>query len=141
MSALGELRSAVATLEAVVAGLEPACVSGADAAVLVEQFAKAKRLCAAGEALAAGRVAQSGAWRPSGERSAASALAKSAVPCAMTLRPGRNFNVAGLGVCSVSMNMGASNGPPRAKGRPIATLLPEDGRCPDPVQPQNKSGL
>ena len=44
----------------------------------------------------------------SGLRSAASAVAKSAVPAPITSRPGRNFSVAGLGVLSVSMNMGAS---------------------------------
>src|SRR5689334_19460916 len=44
----------------------------------------------------------------SGERSAFSALVKSAVPLAMMLRPGRNLSVAGFGVCSVSMNKGTS---------------------------------
>src|SRR6185437_8351896 len=40
-----------------------------------------------------------------GERVAASASAKFAVPCSITVRPGRNLRVAGLGVVSVSMNI------------------------------------
>ena len=43
--------------------------------------------------------------RASGEACAASAPGKSAVPAAMTVRPGRNFSVAGFGVDSVWMNM------------------------------------
>src|ERR1044071_8222381 len=39
-----------------------------------------------------------------GEGAAASAVAKSIVPFSMTTRPGRNFRVDGLGVCSVWMN-------------------------------------
>src|SRR6185312_10980814 len=41
----------------------------------------------------------------SGERVAASVSAKLAVPCSITVRPGRNLRVAGLGVVSVSMNI------------------------------------
>src|SRR5262245_29942764 len=40
----------------------------------------------------------------SGEDVAVSADAKSIVPLSMTTRPGRNFRVEGLGVCSVWMN-------------------------------------
>ena len=43
----------------------------------------------------------------SGLGTAASGLAKSAVRAPITSRPGRNFSVAGFGVSSVSMNMGA----------------------------------
>ena len=43
-----------------------------------------------------------------GERAAASASGKLAVPGAITARPGRNLSVAGLGVVSVSMNMALS---------------------------------
>ena len=43
----------------------------------------------------------------SGEASAASASAKSRVPASMTVWPGRNLRVAGLGVCSVRISMGA----------------------------------
>ena len=40
----------------------------------------------------------------SGDVPADSAEAKSIVPLSMTTRPGRNFNVDGLGVCSVWIN-------------------------------------
>src|SRR5712672_1171809 len=40
----------------------------------------------------------------SGDGTAASAVAKSIVPFSMTTRPGRNFRVDGLGVCSVWIN-------------------------------------
>ena len=39
--------------------------------------------------------------------SASSGVAKSRVPAAMTVRPGRNFSVAGLGVVSVSISIPA----------------------------------
>ncbi|MGH2704570.1 MAG: hypothetical protein ACRDJ4_05570, partial [Actinomycetota bacterium] len=42
----------------------------------METFARGERLCAAGKALAARRVASSGVWRRSGERSAAHWMAK-----------------------------------------------------------------
>src|SRR3546814_9538154 len=42
----------------------------------------------------------------SGERAAEAASGKLAVPAGRTSRPGRNFSVAGLGVCSVWINMG-----------------------------------
>ncbi|MGH2705481.1 MAG: DUF222 domain-containing protein, partial [Actinomycetota bacterium] len=45
------------------------------ATTLVETFARGERLCVAGKALAA-RVASSGVWRRSGERSAAHWMAK-----------------------------------------------------------------
>src|SRR5216684_4774393 len=44
-----------------------------------------------------------------GERSAAAASGKLAVPCSITARPGRNLRVAGLGVGSVWMNMASSD--------------------------------
>ena len=46
----------------------------------------------------------SGSWNSrsaSGERAAALRSGKFAVPDSMTVRPGRNFSVAGFGVCSV----------------------------------------
>jgi hypothetical protein len=67
-----EVRSAVSTLEQVARGLDPVCLDGSDAAALVELAGHGKRVCAAIETLAAGRVADSGAWRGEGEhRSAA----------------------------------------------------------------------
>src|SRR6266851_520761 len=44
----------------------------------------------------------------SGERAADRESVKLAVPDAMTVQPGRNFRVAGFGVCSVWMNIGGS---------------------------------
>src|SRR5438132_4430482 len=44
----------------------------------------------------------------SGERAADRESVKLAVPDAMTAQPGRNFRVAGFGVCSVWMNIGGS---------------------------------
>src|SRR6202046_685939 len=44
--------------------------------------------------------------RASGERPAVSAVRKSAVPADITICPGMNFRVDGLGVSSVWMNMG-----------------------------------
>jgi hypothetical protein len=73
---LAGLASAAADIEAVVAGLDPACLSGGDAAALVEVFARIERLGGAGKALAAGRVAEAGLWRVAGERSAAHWLAR-----------------------------------------------------------------
>src|SRR5439155_18297227 len=46
------------------------------------------------------------AWA-SGEASADFASAKSRVPASMTVCPGRNLRVAGLGVCSVRISMAA----------------------------------
>ena len=44
----------------------------------------------------------------SGERAAERDSVKLAVPDPMTAQPGRNFRVAGFGVCSVWMNIGGS---------------------------------
>jgi hypothetical protein len=56
---VGEL---VARARCVLGALDPAALSGAAAKQLVEEFAELKRLASAGEMLAAGRVAQTGAW-------------------------------------------------------------------------------
>jgi hypothetical protein len=58
-----------------VAAFEPHCLRGDDAARLVEIFAEAERLPAAGKALAARRVEETHACRRSGHRSAANWLA------------------------------------------------------------------
>jgi hypothetical protein len=70
------LRAAIDQIKSVVAGLEPACFSASDAAGLFELFAEGERLCAAGKALLAARVADSGLWRQAGERSAAHWVAR-----------------------------------------------------------------
>ncbi len=64
-------RSAIDSLEAVARGLDAECLEGADAAELVELAGRGKRVCAAIETLAAGRVAASGTWKANGHRSAA----------------------------------------------------------------------
>jgi hypothetical protein len=71
-----QLSSALATVESVLAELEPELFEGLDAARLVELFAKLERLGAAGKALAARRVAESNVWRVEGDRSAAAWLAR-----------------------------------------------------------------
>ena len=76
MGVLAGLEQVVAALEATVAGLEPAVLSGGDAATLVAVFTRGERLCAAGKALAARRVAETRVWCAEGERSAAHWLAR-----------------------------------------------------------------
>src|SRR5438132_13202307 len=69
------LDAAVATLRDVVGALEPGVLSGPDAARLVDRFAEAERIAAAGRALAARRVEETNQWRPEGQRAAASWVA------------------------------------------------------------------
>src|SRR5690349_20197742 len=52
-----------------------------------------------------------------GDAVALSALAKSRVPPSITVWPGRNLRVAGLGVCSVWINMSAMWAPRRCGSR------------------------
>jgi hypothetical protein len=61
-----------------VAALEPEVLEAKSAAKLTEAFARVERLGAAGKALAARRMADSGVWRKDGERSPAHWLAKRA---------------------------------------------------------------
>src|SRR5690349_2478623 len=63
------LDAAVSTIAQVVADLEVGCISGRDAALLAALFAKGERLCAAGKALTAVKVADAGTWIGSGARS------------------------------------------------------------------------
>ena len=70
------LTEAKATLKQVVSSLEPATLEGATATQLVEEFAAIERLAAAGKALCAKRVADSGAWRRDGDRSPARWMAR-----------------------------------------------------------------
>jgi len=53
------------------AALDPEVLDTETATLLVERFARIERLAPAGKALAARRVANSGAWRKEGDRSAA----------------------------------------------------------------------
>jgi len=82
-----QVAKATELLRAAVGGLDPEVLEGASAIKLVEAFAEAERLGAAGKALAARRVADSGAWRTSGEKSAAhwmAAATKTSVGAAVT---------------------------------------------------------
>jgi hypothetical protein len=69
------LAGAVAALDAVLRALEPDRYDAACAARLVELFSRGERLCAAGKALAARRVEETGVWRAEGARSGAHWLA------------------------------------------------------------------
>ncbi len=59
---LGVVRAAVGQVRALLAELDPACLSPAQAVRLVEEFAALERLAGAGRTLAAGRAAATGAW-------------------------------------------------------------------------------
>jgi hypothetical protein len=63
-------------LAGLVEGLQPDLYSGTDARRLTELFAWGERLCATGKALAAQRVADTGAWEPCGARNAAEWLGR-----------------------------------------------------------------
>ena len=82
-----ELRSAVATIESFVADLEPGVLDARGAVRLVKEFALVEHLGAAGKALAAKRVDETGAYRESGARSAGHWLAlRTGVPVASAFR-------------------------------------------------------
>ena len=70
-----QVRTVVATLEALVRDFEPGIVDGPGAITLVELFTRGERLCAAAKGLATKRVDETGAYRRSGERSASHWLA------------------------------------------------------------------
>lgn len=71
-----QVRTAIEALRVVLRGLEPECLDGSLARQLVEAFAEVERLGGAGKALAARRVAQTGAWKQAGcYRDAASWMA------------------------------------------------------------------
>jgi hypothetical protein len=63
-------------LAVLVGRLRPELYSGPDARRLTELFAWGEKLCATGKALTAQRVADTGAWESSGERSVADWLAR-----------------------------------------------------------------
>jgi hypothetical protein len=70
-----ELDAAIATIEAVVRDFEPGLLDARGAVWAVERFARAKKVCEAGAALAAKRVDETRAYRESGAQSAATWLA------------------------------------------------------------------
>jgi hypothetical protein len=67
-----ELRSA---LQTIVKALDPEVLEARSAVTLVQEFAAVENLAATGKALAAKRVAESGAWRSNGSLSAAQWMA------------------------------------------------------------------
>ncbi|HZJ52223.1 MAG TPA: hypothetical protein VFF07_15610, partial [Actinomycetota bacterium] len=71
-----QMSEAEQIIEKVVAGLQPEVLDSETAAKLVERFAHIERTAAAGKTLCAGRVADSGAWRKEGDRSAAQWVAR-----------------------------------------------------------------
>src|SRR5205823_14299146 len=70
-SVFEEVRTAIAALERVASGLDPALIDGHDAADLFEEFGRGERVCAAAKALLARRVDETRVWREGGHRSAA----------------------------------------------------------------------
>ncbi|MFN8039837.1 MAG: DUF222 domain-containing protein [Acidimicrobiales bacterium] len=58
------------------AGFDPAVISAADAAVLVERFAELERLAAGGRLLAAGRMARTSVWAGDGDADVAAWMAR-----------------------------------------------------------------
>jgi len=67
----GNLKSVRTVLEKIVGELDPNVIESTAALGLVTEFAAIEHLAAAGKALVATRVASSGAWKASGDRSAA----------------------------------------------------------------------
>ncbi len=72
---LKRILGAVATLQKELS-FDPEVLAPDLAVRLVSLFGKGERLCAAGKALAAGRVSSTGAWRKTGERSPAHWMAR-----------------------------------------------------------------
>ena len=70
---IGDLRE---SLSGYAAGFDAALLSGGQAEVVVEQASRIERMAATLKALAAARVAETGAWRAEGDRSAAHHLAR-----------------------------------------------------------------
>lgn len=70
------LDACVETLATLVAEFEPDRFTGGDAMTVAALFARAERLAAAGKALAARRVEDTGAWERTGAASAAAWLAR-----------------------------------------------------------------
>jgi len=70
------IRRATELLSGVLATLEPARLTGPDAARLYGMFAAAERLSMAGKTLLAPRIDESGVWRDGGHRSSAVMLAE-----------------------------------------------------------------
>jgi hypothetical protein len=70
------LRSAITTLERCAHELQVECLDGSDAAELVDVVSRGERVCSAMKSLLARRVAETGAWRDDGSRTAGHWLAE-----------------------------------------------------------------
>ena len=70
------LSSVVVEVRELVGGFDPAVITAADAAVLVERFAELERLAAGGRLLAAGRMARTSVWAGSGDADVAEWMAR-----------------------------------------------------------------
>ena len=70
-----DTHAVAAQLEGVLAELDPAALDGDSAVELSDAFDRIERLAAAGKALVAGRVDETGAWRKTGARDAIGFLA------------------------------------------------------------------
>ncbi len=75
-SALARLDHAIEVVQAVLAGVDPECVSGEDAGLILERFVKLARPVAAGQLAFARRVETCMTWKQEGHRSAADWLAQ-----------------------------------------------------------------
>ena len=75
---LAEARAALATVQSMLSGFDPALVMMRDAMELVQVFAAIENLGAAGKALAARRVSEGDLWRRKGYKSPAEWLARTA---------------------------------------------------------------
>jgi Domain of unknown function (DUF222) len=65
------VRCAVDALKATARALDPARISGREAAALLEAVSEGERVCGAMKALLARRIEETGVWRECGHRSAA----------------------------------------------------------------------
>ena len=72
---LVSLKAQLEQIRALVSGLETECLSGRDAASLVEVFSSLEHVCGAGKAICARRVSQTGYFERLGHKDAASWLA------------------------------------------------------------------
>ncbi|MFN2504867.1 MAG: hypothetical protein ABR540_11700, partial [Acidimicrobiales bacterium] len=70
-----DVAAAVAGMRRSVAALEPGCLTGEQAARLLDLFAEAERLAVAGRTLVTRRIEETNLWRREGNRSAAEYVA------------------------------------------------------------------
>ena len=125
------LRAALRGVAAIVTEFDPDRFSGADAERLTEMFAWGERLCATGKALAAGRVAATGVWQASGERSAADWLGRvsgqTSAAAAATLGTARRYrNQPGVEAAARSGELSESQGAAVSEAAEVAPQAAEE---------------